>query len=200
MYVPQLDPKVPSRGNAFTRTLGRTALNLAGWRMEGTLPPLPKFVVIVAPHTSNWDFFVGIAAVYALGIRISFLGKDSLFRGPLGPMMRWLGGIAVDRSVSRDRVAEMVDVFRNRDRVVVGLTPEGTRKRVPDWKTGFYHVARGANVPVVPVAFDYSQKKIIFFPPFTPTGDAKRDIEFLKGLFLPAMAHRPGNFWVTPEG
>jgi len=200
MYVPQLDPKVPSRGNAFTRTLGRTALNLAGWRMEGALPPLPKFVVIVAPHTSNWDFFVGIAAVYALGIRISFLGKDSLFRGPLGPMMRWLGGIAVDRSVSRDRVAEMVDVFRNRDRLVVGLTPEGTRKKVPDWKTGFYHVARGANVPVVPVAFDYSQKKIIFFSAFTPSGDAKRDIEFLKGLFRPAMAQRPGNFWVTPAG
>jgi len=200
MYVPQLDPIVPSRGNAFSRTLGRTALGLGGWRMEGTLPPLPKFVVIVAPHTSNWDFFVGIAAVYSLGIRISFLGKDSLFRGPLGPMMRWLGGIAVDRSVSRDRVAEMVEVFRSRDKLVVGLTPEGTRKKVTDWKTGFYHVAKGANVPIAPVAFDYSQKKIIFFPAFTPTGDAKRDIEFLKGLFRPAMARRPDNFWAIPEG
>ena len=164
------------------------------------MPPLPKFVVIVAPHTSNWDFFIGIATVYALGIRISFLGKDSLFRGPLGPMMRWLGGIAVDRSVSRDRVSEMVDVFRSRDRLVVGLTPEGTRKKVGDWKTGFYHVARGANVPIVPVAFDYSQKKIIFFPAFTPTGDAKRDIEFLKRLFRPGMAQRPQNFWATAEG
>lgn len=164
------------------------------------MPPLPKFVVIVAPHTSNWDFFVGIAVVYSLGIRISFLGKDSLFRGPLGPMMRWLGGIAVDRSVSRDRVAEMVEVFGSRDRLVVGLTPEGTRKKVADWKTGFYHVAKGANVPILPVAFDYSRKKIIFFPAFTPTGDAKRDIEFLKALFQPAMAQRPENFWVTAEG
>ena len=168
--------------------------------MEGTLPHLPKFVVIVAPHTSNWDFFVGIGAVYALGIRISFLGKDSLFRGPLGPMMRWLGGIAVDRSVSRDRVAEMVDVFRSRDQLVVALTPEGTRKKVAGWKTGFYHVAKGADVPIVPVAFDYSQKKIVFFPAFTPTGDANRDIDLLKSLFQPRMAQRPQNFWVTSGG
>jgi 1-acyl-sn-glycerol-3-phosphate acyltransferase len=200
MHVPELDPSVPSRGNVFSRTLGRTALGLSGWRMEGMLPPLPKFVVIVAPHTSNWDFFVGIGAVFALGLRISFLGKDSLFRGLQGPIMRWLGGIAVDRSVSRDRVAEMVEVFRSRDRLVVGVTPEGTRKKVADWKTGFYHVAKGANVPILPVAFDYSRKKIIFFPAFTPTGDAKRDIEFLKGLFQPAMARRTGNFWVTAEG
>lgn len=200
MYVPELDPNVPARGNAFSRALGRTALAVSGWGFEGTLPPLPKFVVIVAPHTSNWDFFVGIGTVFSLGIRISFLGKDSIFRGPLGPMMRWLGGIAVNRSVSRDRVAEMVDVFRSRDRLVVGLTPEGTRKKVADWRTGFYHVAKGADVPIVPVAFDYSQKKIIFFPAFTPTGDAKRDIEFLKGLFRPAMAQRPENFWVAAEG
>lgn len=200
MYVPELDPNVPSRGNAFSRTLGRTALALSGWRMEGTLPPLPKFVVIVAPHTSNWDFFVGIGVLFSLGIRLSFLGKDSIFRGPLGPMMRWLGGIAVDRSVSRDRVAEMVEVLRSRDRLVVGLTPEGTRKKVADWKTGFYHVAKGANVPILPVAFDYSRKKIIFSPAFTPTGDAKRDIEFLKGLFQPAMAQRPENFWIIAEG
>jgi len=200
MYVPELGPDVPSRGNAFSRTLGRTALNLAGWRMEGTLPPLPKFVVIVAPHTSNWDFFVGIGAVFSLGIRISFLGKDSLFRGLQGPIMRWLGGIPVDRSVSRDRVAEMVDVFKSRDKLVVGLTPEGTRKKVSEWKTGFYHVAKGAQVPILPVAFDYSHKKIIFFPSFTPTGDATRDIAFLKGLFRPTMAKSRENFWVTAEG
>ena len=200
MHVPELHPNVPARGNAFSRSLGRTALAASGWRFEGTLPPLPKFVVIVAPHTSNWDFFVGVGALFSLGIKISFLGKDAIFRGPLGPMMRWLGGIAVDRSVSRDRVAEMVDVFRSRDRLVVGITPEGTRKKVAEWRTGFYHVAKGAGVPIVPVAFDYSRKTIVFFPSFEPTADAKADIEYLKGLYRPEMAQRPEKFWVTAEG
>jgi 1-acyl-sn-glycerol-3-phosphate acyltransferase len=200
MYVPDLGPSVPSRGNAFSRILGRSALAISGWRLEGTIPNVPKFVVIVAPHTSNWDFFVGVGALFALGIRISFLGKDSIFLGPAGLIMRWLGGIAVDRSVSRDRVAEMVDVFKSRDRLVIGLTPEGTRKKVSDWKTGFYHVAKGAEVPILPVAFDYSRKAIVFLPLFNPTGDAKADIEFLKRLYQPSMASRPDKFWVTREG
>ena len=200
MLVPELGPNVPSRGNAFSRTLGRTALAIWGWRFEGTIPNVPKFVVIVAPHTSNWDFFVGVGALFSLGIRISFLGKDSIFRGPGGLIMRWLGGIPVDRSVSRDRVAEMVDVFKSRDHLVVGLTPEGTRKKVKEWKTGFYHVAKGAQVPILPVAFDYARKTIVFFPPFNPTGDAKADIEFLKRLYRPSMARRPDKFWVTGEG
>lgn len=200
MYVPELGPNVPSRGNAFSRSLGRTALAISGWRFEGTMPDLPKFVAIVAPHTSNWDFFVGVGALFSLGLRISFLGKDSIFRGPGRPILRWLGGIAVDRSVSRDRVAEMIDVFRSRERLVIGITPEGTRKKVADWKSGFYHVAKGADVPILPVAFDYSRKTIVFFPPFNPTGDAKADIEFLKGLYRPVMASRPDKFWATAEG
>jgi 1-acyl-sn-glycerol-3-phosphate acyltransferase len=199
MYVPVLGPNVPARGNAFSRALGRTALAISGWHFEGTLPDLSKFVVIVAPHTSNWDFFIGVGAVFSLGIRISFLGKDSIFRGPMGVVMRWLGGIAVDRSVSRDRVAEMIDVFKSRDRLVFGLTPEGTRKKVTKWKTGFYHVAKGAQVPILPVAFDYSRKAIVFFPPFNPTGNARADNDFLKGIYRPSMAKRPENFWATAE-
>jgi 1-acyl-sn-glycerol-3-phosphate acyltransferase len=200
MYVPKLGPNVPSRGNAFSRALGRTALAVSGWRFEGDIPDVPKFVAIVAPHTSNWDFFVGVGALFSLGIRVSFLGKDSIFRGPPGLIMRWLGGIAVDRSVSRDRVAEMVDVFKSRDRLVIGITPEGTRKKVADWRTGFYHVANGARVPILPVAFDYARKVIVFFPPFIPTGDVEADVEFLKGLYRPSMARQPDKFWVTKEG
>lgn len=191
----ELASNIPSRGNAISRWLGRGAYALSGWRIQGALPDLPKFVLIVAPHTSNWDFFVGVGALFSLGLRVSFLGKDSLFTGPKGPIMRWLGGIAVDRSVSKDRVAEMIEVFRNHDRLVVGLTPEGTRKKVKSWKTGFYHVARGAGVPIVPVYFDYSKKTVGIGPPFYPTSDVDSDIAYLQGLYHAEMGRRPEKFW-----
>lgn len=194
MKVPPLGSSTPGRGNAFSRWLGRSAFRLGGWHFVGALPNLPKFVVIVAPHTSNWDFFVGVAALFSLGLRISFLGKDSIFRGPMGPIMRWLGGIAVDRSVSKDRVSDSVGAFKSRDQLVVGVTPEGTRKRVENWKTGFYHVARGADVPIVPVAFDYARKAVIIGPPFNPTGDADRDIVRLRQFYSGVTAKRPENF------
>jgi len=194
MHVPPLGPNVPRRGNLVSRWLGRSAFTVGGWQFSGRLPDTPKFVVIVAPHTSNWDFFVGIAAVFALGLRISFLGKDSIFRGPQGLILRWLGGIPVDRSVSRDRVSEMVEVFGEHVRLVVGVTPEGTRKRVTEWKTGFYHVAHGAGVPIVPVAFDYAKKTVILMEAFTPTGDADADIAKLRGLYSSVTARHPENF------
>jgi len=185
---------VPSRGNAFSHWLGRTYYALRGWHFVGAMPDLPKFVVIVAPHTSNWDFLVGVGALFALGLRISFLGKDSIFRGPTGRIVRWLGGIPVDRSVRRDRVAEMVETFREHDSLVIGLAPEGTRKRVTEWKTGFYQMALGAKVPIVPVAFDYARKAIIIGPPVYPTGDATREIANIRKFFSGVTAKRPENF------
>jgi 1-acyl-sn-glycerol-3-phosphate acyltransferase len=108
--------------------------------------------------------------------------------------MRWLGGIPVDRSVSRDRVSDSVAAFKARDKLVLGMAPEGTRTRVEEWKSGFYHVARGAGVPIVPVAFDYAKKAIIIGDPFTPTGDFAGDIEKLRGFFAKATAKRPENY------
>jgi len=151
-------------------------------------------VIIVAPHTSNWDFLVGVGALFGLHLRVAYLAKDSLFRGPMGAIMRWLGGIPVDRSVSRDRVTEMIDTLRAHDRLVLVFTPEGTRKRVTEWKTGFYHVAAGAGVPIVPVAFDYGKKAVIIGPPFYPTGDAGGDIAFLRRFYSGVTARRPENF------
>jgi len=194
MRAAELGPNVPGRGNAFSRWLGRSAYRFAGWRIVGELPNLPKFVVIVAPHTSNWDFFVGVGALFSLGIRIQFLGKDSAFRGPMGPIMRWLGGIAVDRSVSKDRVSATVAAFNARDRLVLGVAPEGTRKRVAKWKTGFYHVALGAGVPIVPVAFDYRRKAVVMGDPFYPTGNVEDDIAKLRQNFAGVTARRPENF------
>ena len=141
-------------------------MSLTGWKFDGGLPNEPKFVIIVAPHTSNWDFPVGLAALFALGFRISFLGKHSIFKWPLGLFMRWLGGIPVERSVSRDRVAESVAAFNSTDKLILVIAPEGTRKLVPRWKTGFYHVAHGARVPIVPIVFDFGRKTIGIRPPF----------------------------------
>lgn len=194
MNVPPLGPRVPSRGNAVSRSIGRAWLSFGSWRFEGAMPNEPKFVVIVAPHTSNWDFTLGVAALFALGFKISFLGKHTLFKWPLGIFMRWLGGIPVERSVSRDRVGESVAAFNASDELVLAVAPEGTRKLVTQWKTGFYHVAEGAGVPIVPVAFDYGRKVINIGPPFHPAGDRDADIEALKDFYRGVVARRPENF------
>ena len=194
MDVPPLGPAVPRRGNGLSRALGRTAMRLTGWKFEGAFPNEPKFVIIVAPHTSNWDFPLGVAALFSLGFRIAFMGKHTIFKWPLGPFMRWLGGIPVERSVSRDRVAETVAAFNGADQLILAIAPEGTRKLVPRWKTGFYHVAHGAHVPIVPVSFDFGRKVVGLGPPFMPTGDQEGDIAQIKEFFRGAIARHPENF------
>jgi len=194
MEVPSLGAAVPRRGNSISRTIGRIGLSVSGWRFEGTVPNEPKFVIIVVPHTSNWDFIVGVEALFSLGFRISFLGKHTLFKWPLGVFMRWLGGVAVERSVSRDRVADTIAAFDSADQLILAVAPEGTRKPVKDWKTGFYHVAHGAHVPIVPVAFDYGRKIVRLYPPFWTTGDADGDIRLIKSQYAGVVARNPDNF------
>jgi len=169
-------------------------MRLSGWRIEGSFPDIPKFVLIVAPHTSNWDFLVGLQAMFALRLRLSYLAKHTLFWFPLGAFMRWFGGVPVDRSVHADRVRDAVEEFKRRDKLILVVTPEGTRKRVPRWKRGFYHVATGAGVPIVPVSFDYSKKLITIEQPFFPSGDIDGDMMELRGLYRPEMAKSPENF------
>jgi len=171
------------------------ALRLMGWRIAGALPPLPRYILIVAPHTSNWDFFVGLAAKFALGLRAQWLGKHTLFRGPVGWILRALGGIPVDRS-RPDGVIE--GVLRGLERAptfVLAIAPEGTRKFIDHWKTGFHRIAAAARVPVVPVTFDWSTRTIgLTEPPFEVTGDAAADISHLRSLYRKSMARRPEYF------
>jgi 1-acyl-sn-glycerol-3-phosphate acyltransferase len=163
--------------------LGRWSLRAMRWRIEGVIPNLSKFVIIVAPHTSNWDFVVGVAAKGALGLRVLFLGKDSLFRFPFGAAMRALGGMPVDRSASHDVVQGIVREFARRDRMILALAPEGTRKRVERWRTGFYHAAHGARVPILPVALNWGKRTIEIGSLFTTTGDVERDVCELQSRF-----------------
>ncbi len=171
-----------------------------GWRFAGGIPNVSKAVVIVAPHTSNWDFLLGIAGVFAVGVRFSFLGKHTLFRGISGVFMRWLGGIPVDRRASSGVVDQTVDLFNNRDWLLLGLSPEGTRSRVDRWRTGFYHIANGAGVPIVPVSFDYSTRVIHFGQALMPSGDMGNDLAALKVFFVGVTGRRSDAGLIDPGG
>jgi 1-acyl-sn-glycerol-3-phosphate acyltransferase len=181
--IHHVGPQVPRAGGPLSRALGAAALTLLGWRIEGVIPDVPKLVLIAAPHTSNWDFVVGIAAKLALQLRVMWLGKDSLFRAPFGSVMRALGGVPIDRATSHDVVRQVIDEFARRERMILGLAPEGTRKPVARWRTGFYHIAHGASVPIVPVALNWGERAIQIGAAFTTTGDVDSDIEVLRRRF-----------------
>jgi 1-acyl-sn-glycerol-3-phosphate acyltransferase len=194
LKVPVLPKAVPSRGNWLSAAIGRWALALAGWRFEGNFPDIPKSVLVVAPHTSNWDFPVGLAAMYALGLRVAFLAKDSLFRPPLGAFLRWWGGVPVDRSAAHGVVEQSAQVMKQRQRLYLVVAPEGTRKKVTRWKSGFYRIAHAAGVPLVPVAFDYGARVIHLMPPFEPTGDYQADLPRIQELFVGVLPKNPDQF------
>jgi len=150
-------------------------------------------VLIVAPHTSNWDFVVGFWAYLALDIAATWFGKHTLFRGPFGAIFRHFGGIPIHReSVSAASIVDLyVDEFERRDRMVLAIAPEGTRRKVAEWKSGFYRIAVKARVPIVPVVLDYGRRRVSIGAPFVPTGDWERDIPLIKGFFRADQALRP---------
>jgi len=181
--LPEVPPQLPRRGNALTTAFGRALFALTGWRIEGAIPDAPKLVAIVAPHTSNWDFIVGIAAVFALDLRVRFLGKHTLFNPWLGGLMRWLGGTPVVRDAPQGAVPEAVAMMEREPRVLLGLAPTGTRALGAPWRSGFYHIAVAAGVPILPVAFDFPAKTIRLFPLFAPAGDYDADLPRLQALY-----------------
>lgn len=177
--------------NAPAEWLGRTVLRCMGWRLEGELPPLDKFVVIGAHHTSNWDFVIFIALKFVLRLNARWFGKHSIFRWPFaGVMQRW-GGIPIQRHLSLNMVEQAIERFQNSAEFILVLSPEGTRKRVERWKMGFYHIALGAGVPIVPGALDYAQRRVVIGQPFYPTGDAEADLRVLLAFFRPYVPKRP---------
>jgi 1-acyl-sn-glycerol-3-phosphate acyltransferase len=194
LHIPPLGDAVAKRGNAFSRGIATLAMRLTGWRIEGGFPNLPQFVVIVAPHTSNWDFFVGVMAMFAIGFRGTFLGKHTVFRWPVSLIMRWLGGVPVDRASPHNVVQQTIDYFHSRPQMLLALSPEGTRKKLPAWRTGFWYVAKGAGVPIVPAAFDYPARRIVIFPPITPGDDIVADIAKLRAHFDARMAKHPAQY------
>jgi 1-acyl-sn-glycerol-3-phosphate acyltransferase len=198
--APWTDPQIPELGSSVMRAhgrlaaaLGRFMMGVRGWRVEGEYPDLPRMVMIVAPHTSNWDFLTGLWVKLALRMGARFVGKHTLFRGPLGVFMRWLGGVPVDRSAPSGFVGETARIVRESERMTLVIAPEGTRKRSP-WKSGFYRIAVAAGVPIVFAGFDYRRKVVFFGPVFHPSGDYERDLPELRARYSAEMALVPENY------
>ena len=161
--------------SAFMHHFARLLFHLTGWKVEGTVHRPPSFVIIAAPHTSNWDAVILVVAAYIFSVRLSWFLKDTAFVWPLGPIVRFFGGVPIDRSTRRNVVAQAIDQFAERDRFILAVPPEGTRKHSTHWKTGFYHIAQGARVPIVLGYIDYRRRVAGLGPSFVPTGDIDAD-------------------------
>lgn len=164
--------------------IAKLIYKIIGWEVLGEYPyHVKKKIIIAAPHTSNWDFPIGVLARAIFKDKIKFVGKKSLFKPPLGWLMTLLGGVPVDRNKSTNFVRAIVEEYNQRDRFTVVIAPEGHRRRVNSFKSGFYFIALQANIPIVPIVFDWEFKKIRVLDIFIPQGDSKEDIKKVENLF-----------------
>ena len=187
---PRIGASVPRRGSAVLRTLGGGVLRALGWRIEGEIPDAPKLVIAVAPHTSNWDFVVGVAAMFAMDLDLSFLAKHTLFRGPFAVVLRWMGGIPVDRTSPHGVVGEAVAAFASQQRRLLAIAPQGTRTAGARYKSGFLHIARGACVPVLFATLDYGSKRVRMGPAFDACEDVDADLRRVESFYAAVRGKR----------
>ena len=182
--------------NTCLRAVSRWVLHLKGWQVLGALPAdTPKCVLIAAPHTSNWDLPYTLMVAFCLRLNIYWMGKASIFRWPFGPLMRWLGGIAVDRTKSNNLVAaSAAAISAASGPLQLVVPPEGTRGKTPHWKTGFYFIALEARVPIVMAYMDYERKLSGLGPVFQPTGDVDADMAAIKRFYAPFKGRRAAKF------
>jgi len=174
--------------------IARCFLRLNGWTIEGQRPQHTRFVLIAAPHTSNWDFAYLLAFASVYDLKLNWLAKHSLFFPPLGWFMRAMGGIPVVRHNNHNVVADMVKAFENNTSLALAIPTEGTRARVEYWKSGFYHIASQANVPIIPSYLDYGQKRGGFGSALVPTGNVKNDMEYFRQFYSDYTGKFPENF------
>lgn len=178
-----LPPEMPQFQQNARRRLCAWFLRRCGWRVAGTFPNEPRIVLIAAPHSSWWDGLWALLVKVALGVDISFMAKRELFIGPLGWVLRRLGGIPIERTATHGLVEQFVERFRTNPRLWIGIAPEGTRKRGGRWKTGFWHIARAVDAPVLPVYFDYPSKTIGIGPLFHMSTDMTTDLAALHTFY-----------------
>jgi len=191
MNIPSTPECIPTRKYGLLHSIAKRILAWCGWTINGELPNQPKFILAVAPHTSNWDFFIGIAAMFSLQLKVSFLGKASIFRWPVKSILTAIGGIAVDRSNSHGVVGQIVQELKRNDKFILGLAPEGTRSKTTEWKTGFLHIAKQGNIPIVPVSFDFAKKEIFFHQEVYISGEISQELIEFKQIFADVCAKNP---------
>lgn len=179
--------------NRFLRLASLAYLKIAGWRLEGEPPMAERYVMIAAPHTSNWDLPMTLAVVFAYRLKVCFLAKHTLFFPPAGLFLRWLGGIPVDRTRANNLVEQIVDLFHTNDKLILIVPPEGTRKKVRYWKSGFYHMAHGAKVPIALGFIDFKRKVAGFGGLFAPSGDFEADLPKIRSFYNGISGKNPEN-------
>ncbi|OUS25699.1 hypothetical protein A9Q98_12025 [Thalassotalea sp. 42_200_T64] len=192
--IPVLPVNIPKTEGVISKWLGVHLLRLSGWQIIGNFPNEKKLILAVAPHTSNWDFVIGVIVKMALGIKLNFLGKDSIFIWPFKIWLEALGGIAIDRNSPHGVVGQMIEKFSQQEQLVLALAPEGTRSKVNEWKSGFLHIAKQGNIPVLPVQFDYIHKQVVFHQPRLITKEICDELHHFKQIFNKSCAKNPQYF------
>jgi len=183
--------------SGFLHLLTRFFMRLTGWRVDGTLPDLPKYILIGAPHTSNWDFVLFLGVIFTLRANVKFMGKAELFRSPFGWFFDYCGGIPVDRKKSTGLVEQMVEACNKSDRFILTIAPEGTRHHVTEWKRGFHHIAAGAGIPIVMAVVDGKHKVVRVGRVFHPTADIEADMKAITGMFEGVVGINPRRKYIT---
>jgi 1-acyl-sn-glycerol-3-phosphate acyltransferase len=194
-HVIEIGARVPRTAHPVLRWCAQRILSLMGWRLDIRLPDQPKLVVLAAPHTSNWDGVLAVLTILALELRIGLFVKHTAFNNPfIGRILRRVDAIAIDRSAPGGVVSQTVEAFRTRPALVIGLAPEGTRRRVEKWKRGFYLIAQEARVPMVCAYIDYARKVVGSGAVVQPSGDYARDLEAIQAFYRTITPRRPENF------
>lgn len=171
--------------------LSQLIFKLIGWKVVGHLPDAKKYILIVAPHTSNWDFVIGLCARFVVGVKINFIAKHQLFVFPLNIFFKAVGGAPVDRSKKGNKVEQIVELFNRSEAFRLAIAPEGTRSPVRRWKEGFYHIADQAKIPIVMIGLDYPSKEVRISEPFTPGGDIQKDFSKILAYFRAIRGRYP---------
>jgi len=179
--------------------LSNSIMRLAGWRVDGGLPNIPKYIIIAVPHTSNWDFLMFLGVIFRLKVNIRFMGKAELFRSPFGWFFYYCGGIPVDRSKSQGLVEQMMNACNQSEKFILIIAPEGTRHGVKEWKRGFYHIAKGAGIPIVMAKVDGKKKTMRVGEIFHPTEDAEADMKAIQNSFKGMVGLNPPKKYIPLE-
>lgn len=193
MTLLKLGEQHPQRGNRFSRWFGRVLMRLLRWHTEGELCPESKFICVMGPHTSWWDFTNNFSVMLATGMHTSWFIANKYTKGVVRIVLVHFGAIPIDRGTHNDVVAQTAELFAARERLILGIFPEGTRKPIPTWKTGFWHIAKKAQVPIQLVSVDYAKRATVFGPIITLTDDIDIDIKAMRRHFKTVTAKRPQN-------